>query len=96
MTHNFWFTCASQYILKSQKTSLLAMIALSAVQSSAQTFIHNVILFNDTSDSAWYNQIHWLVGMPYWSIIASDVLLENSWIPRLMSGTHWIEYELTF
>ena len=32
--------------------SLLAMIALLAVQSSAQTFIHNGILFIDTSNSA--------------------------------------------
>ena len=32
-------------------TTLLAMIALSAVQSSAQTFIHNGILFIDTSNN---------------------------------------------
>ena len=31
--------------------SLLAMIARSAVQSSAQTFIHNAILFFDTSNN---------------------------------------------
>ena len=30
----------------------LAMIALSAVQSSAQAFIYNVILFIDTSNNA--------------------------------------------
>ena len=44
---------------------LLAMIALLAVQSSAQTFIHNTVLFIDTSDHAWYNQIHWLIRTPY-------------------------------
>ena len=32
--------------------SLLAMIALAAVQSSAQTFIYNAILLIDTSDNA--------------------------------------------
>ena len=35
---------------------LLAMITLSAVQSSAQTFIHYVILFIDTLNNVWYNQ----------------------------------------
>ena len=30
------------------------MIAITAVQSSAQTFIHNVILFIDTTDNSWY------------------------------------------
>ena len=40
------------------------MIALSAVQSSAHTFIHNVILFIDIYDNAWYNQVHWLIGIP--------------------------------
>ena len=34
------------------------MITRSAVQSSAQTFIHNAILFIDTSNKAWYNQVH--------------------------------------
>ena len=62
-------------ILPSDKLTnpLLAMITLLAVQSSAQTFIHNVILFFDTSDNAWYNQVHWLIGTPYLSIIASKV-----------------------
>ena len=53
---------------------LLAMIGLSAFQSSAQTFSHNAILFIDASDNAWYNQVHWLIGMAYLSIIASNVL----------------------
>ena len=48
------------------------MIALSAVQSSAQTYIHNGILFIDTSNNAWYNQVHWLIGTSYLSIIASN------------------------
>ena len=52
--------------------TLLAMVALSAVQSSAQTFIHNAILFIDTFNNAWYNQVHWLIGMPYFPIIASN------------------------
>ena len=47
------------------------MIAISVVQSSVQTFIHNAILFIDTC----YNQAHWLIGMPYLSIIASNVNL---------------------
>ena len=53
---------------------VLAMIALSAVQSSAQTFIHNDILFNDISNNAWYKQAHWLIRTPYLSIIASNNL----------------------
>ena len=36
--------------------SLLAMIALSLVQSSARTFMHNAISFTNTSNNAWYNQ----------------------------------------
>ena len=55
--------------------TLLAMIALSAVQSSARTFIHNAILFIDISDNAWYNQVHWLLGTPYLSKITSNELL---------------------
>ena len=51
------------------KTSvlLLAIIALSAAQSSAQTFIHNTIMFIDISNNAWYNKAHWLIGTPYLS-----------------------------
>ena len=41
---------------------------------SAQTFNHNAIMFIDTSNNVWYNQAHWLFGMPYLSIIASDDL----------------------
>ena len=48
------------------------MVAISAVQSSAQTFIHNAILFIDISDNVWYNQAHWLIRTPYLSIIASN------------------------
>ena len=39
----------------------------------ALTFIHNVILYIDTSDNASYNQFHSLIGMPYLSVIASNV-----------------------
>ena len=52
--------------------SLLAFIALSAAQSSAQTRIHNAILVIDTSNNASYNQVHWLVRTPYLSIKASN------------------------
>ena len=50
------------------------MIALSAVQSSAPKFIHNVILSIDTSDNAWYNQVHFLIERPYLWIIASNAI----------------------
>ena len=50
------------------------MIALSAVESSVPTFIHIAILFIYTSDSAWYNQVLWLIETPYLSIIPSDDL----------------------
>ena len=33
--------------------------------------VHNAIMFIDTSNNAWYNQVHWLFGMPYLSIIAT-------------------------
>ena len=44
----------------------------SAVQSSAQPFIHNIILFINTYDNTCHNQAHWLIGMPYLSTIASS------------------------
>ena len=55
--------------------ALLAMIALSAVHSSTQTCIHNVILFIDISINDWYNQDHWKFGKPYLSIIASNAIV---------------------
>ena len=39
------------YTIVKAEESLLRMIDLSAVQSSAQTFIHNYISFIDTSDN---------------------------------------------
>ena len=54
------------------------MMAFSGVQLAVQTFIHNAILFIDTSNNAWYNQAHWLIGMPYLSIIAGDVIVSIS------------------
>ena len=51
---------------------LLAFIALSAAQSSAQTPIHSAILVIDTANNASYNQVHWLVRTPYLSIKASN------------------------
>ena len=53
--------------------TLLAMIALLAVQSCAETFIHNAIMLIDTSDNTSYNQVHWLSRTPYLSIKASNV-----------------------
>ena len=53
--------------------SLLAFIALSAAQSSAQTRIHSAILVIDTSNNVSYDQVHWLVRTPYLSIEASNV-----------------------
>ena len=44
--------------------SLLAIVDISAVQSSAQTFIHNAILIPDTSKNAWHSQAHWLIRTP--------------------------------
>ena len=52
--------------------TVLAIVDISALQSPAQIFIHNVILFIDTSNNAWHNQAHWLIGMPYLSTIASN------------------------
>ena len=52
--------------------TLLAIVDILAVQSSAQTFIHNAILFNEASNNAWYNQAHWLIGTPYLLTIASN------------------------
>ena len=55
-----------------QSLKLLAMIALSVVESSAQTVIHNAILLIDTSNNVSCNQAHWLIRTPYLSIIASN------------------------
>ena len=57
-----------QYTIK----SLLAIVDISAVQSSAQIIIHNAISLIDTSNNAWYNQDDWLIGTPYLSTIASN------------------------
>ena len=58
--------------------SLLAFIALSAIQSSAQTRIHSAILVIDTCNNASYNQVHWLVRTQYLSIKASNGLLQET------------------
>ena len=34
----------------------------------------NAIMFTDSSNNTWYNQVHWLIGAPYLSIIASNGL----------------------
>ena len=62
----------------------------SEFQSSAQTFMHNAILLIDTFGKYWYNQIHWLIGTPYLSTIASNE-------PSLITG-FWgnsMEFTLT-
>ena len=53
--------------------TLVALIALSTAQSSAQTRIHSAVLVIDTSNNASYDQVHWLVRTPYLSIKASNV-----------------------
>ena len=69
----------------SQKRALLAFIALLAAQSSAQTRIHSAILVIDTSNNASYSPVHWLVGTPYLSIKASNVVEseQNKYIPEI-------------
>ena len=62
----------SYVVTKLQSISLLAFIALSAAQSSAQTHIRSAIVVIDTSNNAWHSQVHWLVGMPYLVIKASN------------------------
>ena len=37
-------------------------------------YSHNTIVLKDTSNNAWYNQVHWLIGTPYLSIIAGSGL----------------------
>ena len=58
--------------------TLLAIVNILTVQSSAQKFIHNAILFIDTSNSAWYNQAHCLIGTPYLSTVASNVQVQKA------------------
>ena len=55
-----------------EKLSLLAFMALSAAQSSAQTHIHSAILVIDISNNVWHSQVHWLVGTPYLAIKSSN------------------------
>ena len=64
------YNCPLVYIYS---ISLLAMITLSAVQLTIQTFIHNVILFVDISNNASYIQVHWLMGTSYLLKITSNV-----------------------
>ena len=77
---NIIFQCAStirlhKLMINYFSKSLLAFIALSAAQSTAQTRIHSAILVIDTSNNASYNQVHWLVRTPYLSIKASNALI---------------------
>ena len=52
--------------------TLLAMIAISTVQSSTRTLLHNVILPIDTYNNAWYNPSHLLIRTSYLAIISSN------------------------
>ena len=52
--------------------ALLAMIALSAVQSSVRTFFHNTILFIDTYNNEQYKLPHSLLGTQHLTIISSN------------------------
>ena len=84
---------------------LLAFIALSAAQSSAQTHIHSAIVVIDTSNNAWHSQVHWLVRTPYLAIKASNVqflhgqrylirwILSNGRIPKLVIVVLGVHYE---
>ena len=40
-------------------------------------------LFIDTSDNAWYNQVHWLTETPYLSIISSNPLEVKSYFYKV-------------
>ena len=73
-TMNWPYPVADLRRCKGCAPSLLAFIALSAAQSSAQTRIHSAILVTDTSNNASYNQVHWLVRTPYLSIKASNAV----------------------
>ena len=75
---NTGYNTRSRYMIQWDRAAvrfydtLLAIVDISDVQSSAQTFIHNVILFIDTSNNASHNQAHRLFGTPYLSTIASN------------------------
>ena len=56
----------------SDTTTLLALTANSASQSSAQTHIHSAIVVIDTSNNAWHSQVHWLVGTSHLAVKASN------------------------
>ena len=66
--------------------TLLAFIALSAAQSTAQTCIHSAILVIDTSNNASYNQVHWSIGTPYLSTKASNVFAIGSTLQFMLAG----------
>ena len=57
--------------------TLLALIALSVAQSFVQTHIHNSILVIDSSNNALYDHVHWLIGLSYLSIKATNVYVRN-------------------
>ena len=67
-------TQLSHHHFLNSSLELLAIIALSGVQSYVQTFIHNAIWFLDTSNNTRYIQAHWLMRTQYLLIIPSNDL----------------------
>ena len=63
----FSFSCSFQQYITSNNRPFGCPIT-----SSAQTFIHNSILFIDVSNNACYNKVHWLIKTPYLSVIARN------------------------
>ena len=79
--------CSLECINSLQCYALLAFMALSAAQSSAQTYIHSVILVIDTPNNASYSPVHWLIRTLYLSIKASNELTERcSPLPLMLAS----------
>ena len=85
MKLNLYLETLMSIFRKCQQLALLALIALSAVQPSVQTRIHNAILVIDTS----YNKVHWLVGTPYLSIKASNDDFRRSSLKRISEHSNF-------
>ena len=60
-------------------STLLAIIAHTAVQSSERDTIHNAMLLRDTSINAWYNKAYSLIEKSYLAIIASNARMHLIW-----------------
>ena len=86
----WWHILTTRDRKDSRFSTLLVIVNISAVQSFAQTFIHNAILFIDTSNNAWHNQAHWLIGTPYLSTIGSKDFPRQNNNPKF-KGISWTE-----